>query len=209
MVRRPGSQLYKGATLVNKKWTRRKFRDSSLKGSAMIAGGLAIAGRERLSGTTVQSAPSPTGLDSHQQKALRAAMDELIPAGDGMPAASEVGGVEYLSQLARRSPEIRQVLVKSLARLEGEAQRQFANGFAALAHADRVAALQQLERRHPGAFARLRDYVYESYYTQPRVWKLIGYEFYATNQSGPRMKPFDESVLAKVKKMPKLYREIT
>ena len=30
-----------------------------------------------------------------------------------------------------------------------------------------------------------------------------------TNESGPHMKPFDDSVLAKVRKMPKLYREVS
>ena len=55
----------------------------------------------------------------------------------------------------------------------------------------------------------LRDLVYEAYYTQPRVWKLIGYEFNPTNEAGPHLKPFDESVLAQVKKMPRRYREVT
>jgi hypothetical protein len=71
-----------------------------------------------------------------------------------------------------------------------------------------VDALKRLERRPPAElFATLRDFTYEAYYTRPKVWKLIGYEFYPTNQSGPRMEPFDEAVLAQVRKMPRLYRE--
>jgi hypothetical protein len=64
------------------------------------------------------------------------------------------------------------------------------------------------KRTAPKCFSTLRDSVYEAYYIQPQVWKLIDYEFYPTDQPGPRMKPFDEAVLAQVRKLPKLYREV-
>ena len=71
-----------------------------------------------------------------------------------------------------------------------------------------IGPVNTFERAMPEVFAKLRDLVYESYYTQPSVWKLIGYELHPTNESGPNMSPFDDSVLAKVAKMRKLYREI-
>ena len=70
-------------------------------------------------------------------------------------------------------------------------------------------SLRALERDKPDTFAVLRDYVYEAYYTRPAVWKLIGYEFYPTNQAGPRVKPFDESALTQVRKKPRYYREVS
>jgi hypothetical protein len=85
----------------------------------------------------------------------------------------------------------------------------FHAAFAGISSAQRVEILTELETRSSEVFAKLRDLVYESYYTQPSVWKLIGYELYPTNESGPQMKPFDDSVLAKVRKMPKLYREVS
>lgn len=79
-----------------------------------------------------------------------------------------------------------------------------------LPRAERIEALKEFERLDTQKlFSSLRDYVYEAYYTQPRVWKLIGYEFYATNKSGPPMKAFDESPLAQVRKKPKLYKEVS
>jgi len=134
-------------------------------------------------------------------------MDQIIPAGDGMPAASAVGGVDYLDRLGSQDSDIRADLERSLTALQ-LCSKQLGKDFTAISQEDQLEALKRLEKQQPDTFASLRDYVYESYYTQPQVWKLIGYEFYPTNAAGPRMKPFDESVLAKVKKMPRLYREV-
>jgi hypothetical protein len=134
-------------------------------------------------------------------------MDQIIPASDSMPAASEAGGVEYLDRLTSQTPEISADLENALAAVQQVAMKERGKDFTALSPGDRMETLKKLEKQQPQVFGSLRDYVYESYYTQPKIWKLIGYEFYPTNAAGPMMKPFDESVLAKVKKMPKLYRE--
>jgi hypothetical protein len=57
------------------------------------------------------------GLNSHQLELLRATVDEIIPASDGMPAASEMGAVEYLGRLARQAPSVGKELGKSLTAL--------------------------------------------------------------------------------------------
>lgn len=193
---------------MNKKWTRRTFLKTGLKGSLAVGSG--VAARTVPAAKTaaaLKTTPPPSGLGKAQRDLLRAAMDQIIPAGDGMLAASEVGGVEYLDRLARQAPDIRAELEKSLTALQDFTSKQLGKNFMELSPADQVDTLKRFERQQPEAFGLLRDYVYESYYTQPQVWKPIGYEFYPTNASGPQMKPFDESVLAKVKQMPKLYRE--
>ncbi len=146
-------------------------------------------------------------LGTRERECLRAAMDEIIPASHGMPAASAVGGVEYVERLAQEDPKIRADLLQALEALSRLAESRFHAAFAGIPSAQRVETLTALEAESPEVFAKLRDLVYESYYTQPSVWKLIGYEFHATDEAGPQMKPFDDSVLAKVRKMPKLYRE--
>ncbi len=192
---------------MKKKWTRRKFLETSLKGSIVMGGSVAV-GVTRATATQKEK-PSSSVFDRHQRELLRAAMDEIIPAGDGMPAASEAGGVEYLDQLARTAPDIKKELAKSLAALQEISRKQLAKDFLLLAPANRVEALKKLEKQKPPQlFTKLRDYVYEAYYTQPQVWKLIGYEFYPTNQHGPHMKPFDDAVLAEVRRKPKFYREV-
>ena len=135
-------------------------------------------------------------------------MDEIIPAGDGMPSASEVGGVAYLENLCAGDPKIARELEGSLATLDELSRKSFQSAFVALSHEQRVQALTALEHQEASAFKTLRDYVYEAYYEQPQVWKLIDYHFYPTNEGGPTLKPFNEEILAQVRKKPKYYREV-
>jgi gluconate 2-dehydrogenase subunit 3-like protein len=197
---------------VKKRLTRRKFLEAGIQGSIAMTGaaraGLgAVAARARVvRGET----PSSVGLDSRDRDVLRAAADEIIPANEGMPAASEVGAAEYLDRLAREDSGLKRQLARSLSSLEELSRRAFKKSFSELSRDDRVSVLKDLEGQPASdSFALLRDFVYEAYYTQPKVWKLIGYELYPTNQSGPAMKPFDQTVLAHVRKRPKLYREAT
>ena len=191
------------------KWTRRKFLKASLRSSIVVSVGTAASKASISPVTAKEESSTATGLSSQLLQVLRTVMDEIIPAGDGMPSASEAGGMAYLDRLARENTSIKKELEKSLNALTDVARNNFTKDFPSLSHEQRVEALKKLEKQQPSEiFASLRDYVYEAYYTQPQVWKLIGYEFHATNQHGPRMKPFDESVLAQVRKMPKLYREV-
>jgi hypothetical protein len=169
-------------------WTRREF----LTASAAVP----------LITIETRATPSNT-FTEHERNVLRAAMDEVIPASDGMPAASEVSGVAYMERIAGADADVANEIRAALAALQKTSEQPLDR----LGHDARVMALKNFEAADPNQFAHLRDYVYESYYTQPAVWKLIGYEFYPTDHAGPHMEPFDDSILAEVRKRPRLYRE--
>lgn len=180
---------------MKRKWTRRRF-----VGTAWTAPGLVQI--------TLDAAPAPV-LRPSERETLLLAMDEIIPAGEGMPAASAVGGLEYVDRLAAQVPAIKRQLGRVLASIESVSRSRFRRGFARLEQSDRISALREMERQAaPEHFRALRDLVYEAYYTQPRVWKLLGYESHLTGDPGPRMKPFDDRALAKVRALPKHYREV-
>jgi hypothetical protein len=128
-------------------------------------------------------------LNEDERSALRTAMDEIIPAGDGMPSATEAGGIEYLERVMRQEPEVAE------------------NTRALLAELKVHRTLGEFEAKAAPEFARLRDFVYEAYYTQPEIWKLLGYHNYPTDHAGPHMPPFDETILSEVRRKPKFYRE--
>jgi hypothetical protein len=109
----------------------------------------------------------------------------------------------------------------ALTRLEAIAKTRFKLPFDQLRSAERVRLLQAFEKESARAgaaeslygagsnlFALLRDLVYEGYYTSPKVWPQLGYEFHATNKRGPAMQPFDEAILTQARKRPKSYREV-
>jgi len=167
------------------RWTRRQFL-----ASAVLAGAGACAWRARS-----RAGGDPT---------LRLALDELIPAGDGMPAASEVGCPAYLERLARDEREVRVELESALAALERVARPRFGVRFRDLDHRQRVEALTEMEKRAaPEEFERLKGYAVEAYYTRPRVWTLLGYDERARSSSGVWGDP---ALLAPVQRMPRLYR---
>lgn len=144
-----------------------------------------------------EAAPEQTAA---RRRTLRAAVDGIIPAQGKMPAASVVGAVEYLESLAARDQEVQERLAKSLAALKGT----FADGSADA----QVRALEELERADPPSFAALRDLVYEAYYTSPKVWALIGYDFRTGNRKTAPLDDFDTTLLARVQQLPRLYRDV-
>jgi hypothetical protein len=161
----------------------------------------------RRSASTVPRAAS--ALSSNERATLIAVMDEIIPAGDGMPSASQAGCPEYLDRLTADQEQVRTELRDALRRLNALAESSQRREFAQLPSEQRVRVVAELESRTsvPG-FGTLRDLVYEAYYTRPGVWKLIGFELYPPARPGPLPPPFDDAVLVRVRQLPKLYREV-
>jgi hypothetical protein len=196
---------------MNYKRSRRLFLKTSME-SSLALGAFSISMMASAAPVSIGAAQgsASSGIDPRLKDLLRVAMDTIIPATDGMPSANAAGGVRYLERLAQSEPVIKRKLEGSLNALNQVSLKFFNSEFSALPPEKRVESLKQLESQAaPELFADLRDSVYESYYTQPLVWKLIGYEFYPTNHHGPHMNPFDETVLSQVKKMGQLYREVS
>lgn len=138
--------------------------------------------------------------------ALRAAMDAIVPAADGMPAAGEAGVLAYLELVATRDADVRRQLRRAASALE---KRAHPSPFASLPGERRARVLAELEAKEPTVFEALRDFVYEGYYTRPEVWKRLGFEFYGPDRPGPGVPPFDETSVERVRARPPLYRKAT
>ncbi|MBV9085763.1 MAG: gluconate 2-dehydrogenase subunit 3 family protein [Acidobacteriaceae bacterium] len=156
--------------------------------------------------TRIQSAAETSQDDS--QRTFKTVMDLIIPEADGMPSASQAGGLTYLRTLMERDKDTADDITKALTVIQAFSERSFQKPFSQLREADRISVLKDMEVTALGVFDSLRAYVYESYYTQPRIWKLIGYELYPTDDAGPHLKPLDETLVADVRNMPKLYRDV-
>jgi Gluconate 2-dehydrogenase subunit 3 len=106
-------------------------------------------------------------------EALAAAMDEIIPAGDGMPSASAAGGAQYIQYLGWQYPNIQKDVSGFLKTLAQMSVAEFRFDFSELDHERRVQVLAEMERTQASTFATFVRYVYESYYTNPRVFGRI------------------------------------
>ena len=100
-------------------------------------------------------------IDPSQRSTLAALADVLVPAAEGMPAASEVGVAdEGLDRVLRVRPDIEADLSRVLKVGAGQ---------------DTAEHIKDLQRDDPAGFEALAFAVTGAYYTDQRVRELIGY----------------------------------
>ncbi len=177
-------------------WTRRRFL-------AVTAARTAAAGAARRG--LARGAAPPAPFTARARATLRAAMDGVVPAADGMPAASEAGVAAYLEAVASRDAAVRRSLVRAASALDARAGGR---GFAPLESPERIRVLAALEEEAAPDFESLRDLVYEGYYTRPAVWERLGFTFYGPDRPGPGVGVFDEATVAGVLSRGPLWRKV-
>ncbi|MCW5516029.1 gluconate 2-dehydrogenase subunit 3 family protein [Muriicola sp. Z0-33] len=190
---------------MNNKWSRRSFTKAVISAQALIATGaltLPVACAE----TKKTEGDAP--LDSQQQKTLKYAMDEIIPANEKMPSASEIGGVGYVLNILEELLELTPLFISLTDKIEAHSLQHFSSDFSTLNKDNRIAVLTNMEQSEPELFKVLKDFTYESYYTNKEVYELIKYEPHTTGTFGPEMTPFDEKLLDRVKTGPPTYTKI-
>jgi len=141
-----------------------------------------------------------------ERRTLRAAADVIIPAQGQMPAASAVGAVRYVERIAGTDQKLTALLLDGLRTLEAQAATTHGVRFYLIATDEQAEMLARFEKND--FFAALRDLVYEAYYTQPRVQKLLGYNFRFGRRRTAPLEPFDEERVARVRQMAPLYRQV-
>ena len=185
-------------------WSRRKFSKAAL--SLQV---LAGAGALNIATACAPQDDSKDGavLESSLQKILKMAMDEIIPKSKEMPSASEVGGVEYILGILEENPDLISAFEHVLTSLDIQSNETVNDNFVNLDSEKRISVLKDYERNKAELFTVLKEFVYEGFYINEKVWKLIGYEPYPTLTAGPEMEPFDEKLLDRVKQMPPIYTD--
>jgi Gluconate 2-dehydrogenase subunit 3 len=145
---------------------------------------------------------SDAGLSRDNLRLLAMAMDEIIPQSDEMPSASAAGGVAYLEQLGWQYTNVLEGIGNFLREVQQTTQKEFGIEFGALARDRRAALLKDIEKSRPKLFSSFVAYVYEAYYTRPQVQGLLSCSVSSVPPED------DESLLAPVQRLTRLYREI-
>jgi hypothetical protein len=100
-------------------------------------------------------------LAAERRAQLGAIADELIPAGSGMPSASEAGVAgEYLDQALAARPDLAQPLERALGGVDGLAPG---------------AAIARLRSQDPEGWGVLTTLVPGAYFLNPAIRAAIGY----------------------------------
>lgn len=187
---------------MRRKMSRRRFVDGSIR-LALVAPLIQLRPLDA-------SAPTAPRIGTPERRTLRAAADVIIPAQDRMPAPSAVGAVDDIARIARAEQQVGSLLVEGLLVLDAQAVTAHGVRFDLLTADLQTEIVAQFEKSNApaGFFPALRDLVYEAYYTNPRVMRLIGYRFRTGRRRTAPLEPFDEQRLARVRAMPPLVREV-
>ncbi len=166
---------------------------------------LLLAATARMRSLIARDEPHRTAaLSDRELKLLQSALDEIIPAGEGMPSATKAGTLAYLRHLAWQHPSIADELHGSLEMLAAIVLRTQNGAFDSLPHVGRVDTLKLARTQHALAFSILVGYVYEAYYTRPQVLGLIS----CSSQPAEEEDRDLERLLAPVRKMENVFREV-
>jgi hypothetical protein len=145
------------------------------------------------------------------RRTLRAAADVIIPAQRQMPAASAVGAVRYIERIAAADRAVEDLLREGLRAIAAHAAAAQNIRFDQLAIERQNEVLAHVETTNTPAdfFGTLRDLVYEAYYTQPSVQKLVRYNFRSGRRRTAPVAPLDEQLVARVRQQKPFYRQVS
>lgn len=184
------------------KWSRRKFCKAVISAQLLLASGLLTLP----TGCVRDNKNKDQPLDDAMIETLKIAMDEIIPSNEKMPSASEIGSVDYVFEILEELPDLTTLFETLVAALEKQSIKKNKTSFPKLKREERIAVLKIIEHKQTELFNVLKDFTYESYYLNDTIYKLINYEPHPTGTAGPTMEPFDEKLLARVKKIPQIFR---
>ena len=112
-------------------------------------------------------------------------MDIVIPANQKMPSASEVGSLSYILNILKELPELSPLFFSLTDKIEFQSEKEWRSNFSDLSYDQGYEVLTIIEKTEPELFKVLKDFTYESYYTNTEIYELINYNPYPTGSSGP------------------------
>jgi hypothetical protein len=127
-----------------------------------------LNGRPRLGGSL-----TPIEFSAAQKAVIEAVADTMIPPGDGFPAPSAVGIVDFIGRyVAPAGAEAKYYPFAGEAAFKAGLDR-LGDGFASANENERVKTLRQLESDDEAYFSQLRSLVYYGYYAATEVTLAI------------------------------------
>jgi hypothetical protein len=130
--------------------------------------------------------------DPAQRAVLAGLADVLIPAGDGMPAASAAAVAEEgLNQVLAAVPSLGASLAEVLARAKGREPAE---------------VIANLARTDPAAYGILTEVVTAAYFMHPDVRQAVGYTGQGPSPLDPRVDYMEDGLLESVIKRGPIYR---
>ena len=147
-------------------------------------------------------------LSPTHRELLEAVVDRIIPPGNGVPGADEVGVAEHVEGIAGVSPQSRAILTNGLKAIEATSGSSHSRDFVSLSDREKTEVLKHVESQHSEFFAVLVRETYSGYYSSPEVLRVKELPLSAPQPAGYEVEPFDAALLEGVRKRGKAYRDV-
>lgn len=146
---------------------------------------------------------TPRILTPEELALLSLVQDELVPSYGDLPPAGTLGAALTVDAYLAEQPRLRRPVLATLRAIEVRAGE---TPFDELDSGRRVEVLREVEDADPESFSELLKQTYNAYYTRPDVQASLGIEG-PPQPMGFELPAFDESRLARVRAMGKLWRD--
>ena len=109
-----------------------------------------------------------------QRELLTAVLNRIIPPEADLPGAGDLGVAGLVETWAAKDNRLRRTFIQGLTQIEISAAAQ-GRGFLELTGQAQDGVLRQVESEQPQFFDALVLHTYNGYYTDPKVFPIIGY----------------------------------
>lgn len=139
--------------------------------------------------------PEETQIFSQGQiHTLSAALNRIIPAQGDMPGAGDLGLARFVEGAASANPGKTRLFIQGLSTIEVSSSRITGKEFAEATGQEQDQTLQNVESSNGAFFDELVRQTYNGYYTNPDVFRAMGYSIPQLDINGqPEL--LDESLL--------------
>ena len=139
---------------------------------------------------------------------MTAVLNRIIPPNDQMPGAGDLGIAAFIEDVAARSTDLTRLFNEGLAEIAVTAGKNSTQAFESLSNTSKDELLKAVETALPVFFDQLVLQTYNGYYTNPAVFKAIGYELPKTPTPGAQPELLDVSLLDQQRQREPFWKKI-
>ena len=143
-----------------------------------------------------------------QRELLSAVLDRIIPSHGDRPGAGDLGVAGFVERAAAGAPGPTRLFNEGLNAIEVAASKGNSGGFLAMPDQVKDDILREIESTNPVFFDQLVQQTYDGYYTDTRIFDVIGYNAPKAPVVGARPKLLDESLLEEQRQRAPFWRRV-